>query len=204
MSVRLGLGFLCLGASSADEASSAVPALQTPTLRPLILRGARMKSLLWRQPPLLFLHNYHLTISIYQTRILKPILYNNNWYMDQEAIEKIKQDLLTEKKRLEEELSRFAHRNQKSVNTDYDTDFEDIGDKEDENAAEVARYSDNLSLENTLEKALRDVEAALVRINEGTYGICKYCKSKISDERLKARPTSSACIQCKKTLTQEV
>jgi len=124
--------------------------------------------------------------------------------MDQDFLEKVKNQLLAEKTKLEEELSRFAHRNPKATKTDYDTDFEDIGSKEDENAAEVARFSDNLSLENTLEKALRDVEGALKRVEEGTYGICKYCKSEISQERLIARTTSSACIQCKKTLTQEI
>lgn len=124
--------------------------------------------------------------------------------MDQEFLDKVKTQLLAEKTRLEEELSRFAHRNPKATTTDFDTDFEDIGNKEDENAAEVARFSDNLSLENTLEKALRDVEGALKLIEQGTYGICKYCKAEIGEQRLVARPTSSACIQCKKTLTQEV
>ena len=124
--------------------------------------------------------------------------------MDQEFLDKVKKQLLAEKTRLEEELSRFAHRNPKATSTDFETDFEDIGNKEDENAAEVARFSDNLSLENTLEKALRDVEGALKRLEEGTYGICKYCKAEIGEQRLIARTTSSACIQCKKTLTQEV
>lgn len=124
--------------------------------------------------------------------------------MDQEFVAKMKEQMSEEKKRLEEELSRFAHRNKKATRTDYDADYEDIGDKEDENAAEVARYTDNLSLENALEKALRDVEAALERVEKGEYGVCKYCKTEITEERLTARPTSSACIQCKKTLTQEV
>ena len=105
---------------------------------------------------------------------------------------------------IESELARFAHRNPNSTDGDYQTDFEDIGSSEDENAAEVARFSDNLTLENTLEKALRDAKAALKRIDEKKYGICKYCKEPITEPRLKARPTSSACIKCKKTLTQEM
>lgn len=116
----------------------------------------------------------------------------------------LKQKLLDEKKELEEELSRFAHRNPKAVTTEFSADFQNLGDKEDENASEVAQFSDNLSLEGELEKALRDVESALKAVAENHYGICKYCKQPIDDRRLLARPTSSSCIECKKTLTQEM
>lgn len=115
-----------------------------------------------------------------------------------------KSELEAEKIRLETELSKFAHRNTKSTETDYSADFPDIGDKEDENASEVAEYSNNLSLEDELEKALRDVEDTLKRMGEDDYGVCKYCNQEIDHRRLEARPTSSSCIQCKKTLTQEV
>ena len=109
-----------------------------------------------------------------------------------------------EQNRLEEQLGQFAHRNPKAEGVDFDTNFPELGDKEDENAAEVAVYSDNLSLEGELEKALRDVMGALKRLEEGTYGICKYCNQEIPAGRLKARPTSGSCMDCKKTLTQEM
>lgn len=116
----------------------------------------------------------------------------------------MKKRLDEEKKGLELELSKFTHRNQKTSETEFKTDFQEIGDKEDENASEVATYSDNLSLEEELERGLRDVESALTLIESGTYGVCKYCNQLIDERRLEARPTSTSCIQCKKTLTQEV
>lgn len=82
--------------------------------------------------------------------------------------------------------------------------YPNFGDREDESASEVAQFSDNLSLEQTLEKSLRDVEEALARMKNGTYGKCKYCEQEIDERRLQARPTSSSCISCKKTFTQEV
>ncbi len=115
----------------------------------------------------------------------------------------MKNFLLSEKKKLENELSRFAHRNIKKKG-DFDSDFPDFGDDEDENATEVATYSNNLSLESELEKALRDVTNSLKRIEDKSYGTCKYCQSEIAEPRLRARPTSTSCIACKKTLTQEV
>ncbi|MFH1405295.1 MAG: hypothetical protein ABIH21_04340 [Patescibacteria group bacterium] len=124
--------------------------------------------------------------------------------MDQNFIDQMHQLLLKEKENLEQELSQFAHRNSKATSPDYDADFPNMGDKEDDNATEVAQFTNNLSLEGELEKALRDVEAALKMIDDGTYGTCKYCKQEIDQRRISARPTSSSCIQCKKTLTQEL
>lgn len=118
-------------------------------------------------------------------------------------LEKIKKMLQEEKTKLEEDLEKFTKKNP-HVAGDFNSTFPDYGDKEDENAAEVAEYAANLSLEDNLEKALRDVNQSLDRVKKGNYGICKYCKKPISEKRLLARPTSSACIECKKTITQEL
>lgn len=124
--------------------------------------------------------------------------------MKKDLLAKAKTLLGEEKVRLETELSKFSHRNPRSKEENFEVDFQNAGDSEDENASEVAQFSDNLSLEDELEKALRDVESALKQIEKGDYGTCKYCHQIIDERRLLARPTSSSCIQCKKTLTQEV
>lgn len=124
--------------------------------------------------------------------------------MNKKFLSEMKNNLVEEQKKLESELSRFAHRNTKAKTTDFDTDFPNYGDGQDENASEIATYSNNLSLESELEKALRDVTNALKRIEDGSYGTCKYCKEGVAEARLKARPTASSCISCKKTLTQEI
>ncbi|MEK7213452.1 MAG: TraR/DksA C4-type zinc finger protein [Patescibacteria group bacterium] len=116
---------------------------------------------------------------------------------------KIKAMLLVEKSHLEEELPKFTKKNPR-VSGDYDSAFPEYGDKEDENAAEVAEYVTNLPLEQSLEKTLRDVGKSLERLEKGGYGICKYCNKPIEEKRLLARPTSSACVECKKAITQEL
>lgn len=121
--------------------------------------------------------------------------------LDPKLIKTIKEKLLEEKQRLEKELKEFTKRNIHNIN-DYDAHFPSFGDKDDENAAEVAIYSDSLTLERMLESALRDVNNALQRIEEGKYGFCKYCGKAISFQRLLARPTSSACIPCKEKLSK--
>ena len=123
--------------------------------------------------------------------------------MNTNALAKIKKDLEAERDRLSTQLLKFAKRNPHNPE-DFNADFPQFGDKEDESAAEVDTYATNLTLERTLESSLRDVVASLDRIAKGTYGQCKYCGKPIDDKRLVARQTSSSCVECKKTLTQEV
>lgn len=112
------------------------------------------------------------------------------------------ENLLQEEQRLRAELAEFATQNPKNTD-DYDAKFPNMGDKEDENAEEVATYTTNLTLERTLESSFRDIESAIERLKKGTYGICKYCNKEIDEKRLRARPASSSCIECKKSFTQE-
>jgi RNA polymerase-binding protein DksA len=123
--------------------------------------------------------------------------------MDVEKLEQIKTQLVEEENRLTQELGQFADRSTHNTD-DFNAKFPQFGDKYDENASEVAAYSDELGTEHTLEKELRDVKDALKKIEDGKYGICKYCHKPIDEKRLFARPASSACISCKKQLTQEI
>jgi DnaK suppressor protein len=47
-------------------------------------------------------------------------------------------------------------------------------------------------------KLISKIQDALARIDDGTYGICEVCGEDISSERLKARPVTTLCINCKK------
>lgn len=119
-----------------------------------------------------------------------------------EFLATIKTSLEELKARLENELLTLSPK-EKLQAGELDASFPKYGDSEDDNAREVADYTTNKPLEITLEKTLHDVEKALDRLKKGTYGICKYCDQPISEKRLLARPTSSACVSCKKTLTDE-
>ena len=43
---------------------------------------------------------------------------------------------------------------------------------------------------------LREIDAALVRLDAGVYGTCERCGRSISAGRLEARPTARTCIDC--------
>ena len=46
-------------------------------------------------------------------------------------------------------------------------------------------------------KLINKINKALERIDNETYGICEACSDKISTKRLKARPVTTLCIECK-------
>ncbi len=112
--------------------------------------------------------------------------------LTQEQLERFKEKLLAEKKRLEEELSQFAV---KTESGDFETKFpEDIGSRNDENASEVEEYADNLAVEQSLEAQLKDVNDALRKIEEGTYGICEKTGREIPLARLEAYPAARTVV----------
>ncbi len=115
--------------------------------------------------------------------------------MNENVLGQIKEKLLAEKKRLEEKLGKFAKKSSVQGGQ-YTTQWEDYGDDEDENAAEVAAYGDSLGLEQTFESELQDVLAALQRIEDGTYGACTSCDNPIDEKRLLVRPQSGLCMNC--------
>lgn len=45
-------------------------------------------------------------------------------------------------------------------------------------------------------KMLGDIEAALRKMEKGTYGLCEHCKSVIEKKRIKALPSARYCITC--------
>lgn len=46
-------------------------------------------------------------------------------------------------------------------------------------------------------RLIRKIKDALMRLEDGTFGICEECGEEISDQRLEARPIATLCIKCK-------
>ncbi|HUK56551.1 MAG TPA: TraR/DksA C4-type zinc finger protein [Nitrospiria bacterium] len=54
----------------------------------------------------------------------------------------------------------------------------------------------DLSLLEMRNKTLRAINEALLRLKEGTYGICEGCGSEILEKRLMVMPFTSFCVEC--------
>lgn len=63
-------------------------------------------------------------------------------------------------------------------------------------AAATAERSEKLAFIENARERLGHVDAALAKMDEGTYGICEVCGAEIPAARLEARPLSVRCVQC--------
>jgi DnaK suppressor protein len=59
------------------------------------------------------------------------------------------------------------------------------------------------SLEENAEQLVHEIDTALTRIEDGTYGTCARCGGTIPEERLAAVPYATLCLDCKRTEERE-
>ncbi len=72
----------------------------------------------------------------------------------------------------------------------------------DNNLADTATETLDREIDSTLEEnsenVLAAIDAALQRLEEGTYGKCVNCGKEIGEERLAALPWATLCIDCRR------
>ncbi|WP_457560675.1 RNA polymerase-binding protein DksA [Caminibacter sp.] len=78
----------------------------------------------------------------------------------------------------------------------------DIKDEGDFAAASMDSGRDHQIYLNQ-KRELAEIEEALKRIEEGTYGICEMCDEPIQEERLKIKPYAKYCIICREIIEKE-
>lgn len=106
-----------------------------------------------------------------------------------EFIEEMKQKLLQEQGKLQKELKNIAH----SDHGDYQANYPEYGRHPDENAGEMADHEARATTTEAVEARLKEVDAALARINDNKYGISAN-GSLVSKERLRANPAATGDI----------
>jgi len=63
---------------------------------------------------------------------------------------------------------------------------------------ETAEKARVLSIAEGLLETLHEVDAALGRMEDGTFGTCETCGAAIPEDRLEARPFARQCMACKR------
>ena len=79
----------------------------------------------------------------------------------------------------------------------YDQHQADVG-------TETFEREKDLSILEQVEAELADVEHALRRLDDGTYGTCEVCGKPIPDERLEAMPATRLCLEHQAEAEREV
>lgn len=117
--------------------------------------------------------------------------------MNKKDIERFKAKLITEKKTLETDLGEVAQKNPSAAQGWEATSGNIDVDPADENevADKFEEYEGNKGVMDKLEGQLKEVNAALERIDKCTYGICEVCQQPIEVERLEANPSSRVSIK---------
>jgi DnaK suppressor protein len=114
--------------------------------------------------------------------------------LSQEKMESIKSKLLSRKELIAHELrSATAHLIEEGPN---------YTDSADQAAADTERNF-TLHLINRDRTVLHQINEALRRFEQGSFGICERCEEPISEGRVEAFPFTTLCIECKGELESE-
>jgi len=98
---------------------------------------------------------------------------------DQEVLARIRAELERERDELRSQL------NEQGI--DFDENFADSGQV-------AAEQGEHRALIDRLTGALRDVDRALAKLDDGSYGSCEVCGDEIAEARLEAMPSARYCI----------
>ena len=78
-------------------------------------------------------------------------------------------------------------------------ELSNLGSDDDEESLDDEAYFVMAECES---KELELINAAIQRMNHGSYGICEGCKGQIPSERLEALPCTPLCISCQRALEE--
>lgn len=110
--------------------------------------------------------------------------------------ERFRTQLLEERERVQAAIANLRGDHPGSL----DEEVEEIAATSDNHLGETATATLNreidYSLEENSEQVLTEIDAALRRIEDGTYGTCTNCGKQIPEPRLEAFPWASLCIDC--------
>lgn len=102
------------------------------------------------------------------------------------------------KKHLDEEHVRITARIEELFKQDPFSDPDRTVDNaaSDEEASEESNHDRVAALVEELKAQKEDIEAALLRVKNGTYGFCTNCGKMIDTDRLAVLPTATLCLDC--------
>ena len=109
--------------------------------------------------------------------------------MDEEQLQEARKRLLTMREELLEE-SLKAYAESQSLGKD---GVPDIGDM----SSNSYNQEVLMNLSEAQRSRVRDIDAALERMDQGVYGFCARCEEEIAPRRMEVRPFSRYCVDCK-------
>ncbi len=109
-------------------------------------------------------------------------------------VEELRARLEDERRRVTEAIANLRHEG----SIEDEVDEHPLDNHLAETASATIEREIDLSLRENSEHVLAAIDAALQRIEDGTYGRCARCGREIEAERLEAIPYATLCIECKR------
>jgi RNA polymerase-binding transcription factor DksA len=106
---------------------------------------------------------------------------------DQSLLSTVRSDLSAERERLDAQIASLEP-GHGAASPDFDDNFADSGQV-------AAEQGENQALAAPLRQELAEVESALAKLDDGTYGLCETCGQPIAEARLEVMPAARYCIQ---------
>jgi RNA polymerase-binding protein DksA len=110
------------------------------------------------------------------------------------APDDVRHRLAAERRRTQERLARLTQDFDAVVAASRDTNADDEHDPE--GATIAFERSQVVALVRQAQQQLAEIDVAVRRVADGTYGTCETCGAPIGAARLEARPTARVCIAC--------
>ena len=106
--------------------------------------------------------------------------------------------LLEERQRVADAISYLHEETPGSLEDETEEIIGSVDNHPAETASATLDREIDYTLEENSEHVLTEIDAALERIQAGTYGTCQTCGQPIAEERLEAIPYATQCIDCKR------
>lgn len=108
--------------------------------------------------------------------------------MKRRVIEELAVELRQRKSTLLQDLTE-SHTDLETITDERESELEESAQKD-----RIARLTSRLKERD--QKTIRDIDAALERMDTGEYGLCENCGNEIAIARLRALPMAQLCIEC--------
>lgn len=122
--------------------------------------------------------------------------------MNDAKYQKMRKALERRKAEIEGDVSYMANE-MRAIGVDQDDENGSLGNHIAEDGANVAEAERIVTVTEDLQDILQLVNAALERMDQGTYGLCLRCGKTIGAARLEAFPYVAYCIECQSLLERE-
>ncbi len=106
---------------------------------------------------------------------------------------RLKKMLIDRKRRMWNELREELFR---KLGKEYNTQFDNPHDIEELALIDLIEDT-GLAIADIRRRELEQMDEAIKKLDDGTYGVCEVCGEEIDEERLRVLPFTTVCVNCK-------